>query len=204
MRQLFLIAIFSMNTLFFAALADSPLTSTDFAVAYKTESIVKKAQTADGVLNSKLMKYLASNGPIDMKMAVINTIGWDSNGKNNAELFLAYLKKTKKYTDDADVLAKASGDDLLCLGYLSALDNYFDVTKALEWSTAAVKKNPSSYTFNIINGLIAAQLAFDTSWCALFMAVDNVRQNTGLTMDMKAEAVTIIFEYMDLYATECE
>lgn len=204
MKRLLLVFTLVLNCVFFQSLADSPLTSTDFSVAYKNESIVKKAQSADGVLNTKLMKYLAGNGPIAVKMAVINTLSWDMNGKNNAGLFMEYLKKTKKYSGEDDLLARASGDEILCLAYLKALDNYFDVATAAEWSAAALKKNPSSYTFNIINGLIQAQKNFDVSWCAVYKCTDDVRQNTSLNKDMNEEAIRIIFEYMDLYAPECD
>ncbi len=204
MKRFLLAFALVLNCAFFQLLADSPLTSTDFSVAYKNESIVKKAQAAKGILNTKLMKYLIGNGPIAVKVAVINTLSWDMNGKNNAAIFLEYLVKTKKYSGEDDVLARASGDEILCLAYLKALDNYFDVAQAAEWSAAAVKKNPSSYTFNIINGLIQAQLNFDIDWCAVYKNTDDVRQNTGLSKDMNEEAIRIIFEYMDLYAPYCE
>lgn len=203
MKQFILLIAFSLNALFFSVFGDSPLTSTDFATAYKNEAIVKKAQAANGVLNKKILKYLTGKGPIDVKMAVINTLGWDMNGKSNADVFLEYLMKTKSYSGEDDVLARASGDDILCLAYLKALDNYFDVATAVEWSAAALKKNPTSYTFNIINGLISAQGYFDSSWCSVYKATDNVRTNTGLIKDMNEESIRIIFEYMDLYAGDC-
>jgi len=204
MKRLLLAFALTLNCAFFQLLADSPLTSTDFSVAYKNESIVKKAKAAKGALNAKLMKFLTGTGPIAVKMAVINTLSWDMNGKNNAGVFMEYLMKTKKYSGEDDLLARASADEILCLAYLKALDNYFDVATAAEWSAAALKKNPSSYTFNIIDGLIQAQLNFDVSWCAVYKCTDTVRQNTSLNIDMNEEAIRIIFDYMDLYAPECD
>lgn len=198
-----LIVLFALLTL--PVLADSPITSTGFSVAYEDEAMVQIARGSDGLLTDELMQYLANdNNPIDVKMAVINELGWDFNGKKNTAAFLAYLKTTKKFKDEKTLKKKASGDILLCLAYLKAMDDYFDVKEAVVYADLALKKNKNSYTFQIIAGIIKAQAAFDTDWCKVYQLTDNVRNNaSNLKMDMRSKATDIIFEYMDLYADSC-
>ena len=94
-------AAFCLLMLFsFAVSADSPLTSTDFSAAYETEPIVIAASQTNGVLTVELMDYLTGkNNPAALKMAVINKLGWDFNGKNNSQIFMNYLMKKYRFDD---------------------------------------------------------------------------------------------------------
>ncbi|MBN2730249.1 MAG: hypothetical protein JXR53_13575 [Bacteroidales bacterium] len=183
---------------FFTAKADSPITSTGFYKAYMDNEVVLEAESAGGVISQKIMDYLYGKNPIDEKMAVINALGWNIDGQNNYEMY-------RKYLDEKGMgKKKRKAENLLALAYLKANDNYFDCTDALAIAKQALSQNPQSYTFNIIHGLIKAQVEFDYSWCNVFKATDDVRKNTNLKSDMRPEAKEIIFEYMDLYAGDCE
>ncbi len=188
----------------FHLLADSPLTSTSFYKAYNKEKIIVTASKSNGVLSESLIKYLLADNPIDIKMAVINNLSWDINGKVNADRFLDYLFSSGKYKNKEKFLKKATGTELLCFAYLKALDDYNDVTEAIIFANKALEANPGSYTFQIIVALIKAQKAFDSDWCKVYQLTDNVRTNYGLNSDMKAEAIDLIFEYMDLYEDSCK
>jgi hypothetical protein len=202
MKYLLLTFLFAM--MLKPVLADSPLTSTSFSDAYADNAMVIKAGENGGLLNDELMAYLADNNqPIDVRMAVINKLSWDFNGKSNATTFFNYLKQKNKYKSEKDFKKKAKADELLCYAYLKALDNYFDVKEAVVYADLAIKKNKTSYTFQIIAALIKAQAAFDTDWCKVFQTTNEVRNNTLLRADMKSTAIDIIFEYMDLYADSC-
>jgi len=196
-----LFAIFSLNLKMFA---DSPLTSTNFSNAYESEAIIIKASKTNGKLTKELMDYLIDkHNPVVLKMAVINKLSWDINGKSNADTFIKFLKEKKKYKDEKKLLKKGKGDILLCIAYLKALDDYNDVDDAIKYAEHALKKNSQSYTYNIIAALIAAQKAFDSDWCEVFRITDRVRKNKSLNVDMNNEAISIIFDYMDLYEGEC-
>ena len=198
---LMLIAIISTT---FIVFADSPLTSTTFSSAYQNEEIVIKASKTNGLLTKELMKYLLKkNNPIVVKMALINELSWDIDGKSNTVIFMNYLKKKKIYKNEGDFLEDATGDIILCLAYLKALDDYNQVNDALAYAEHALKKNRKSYTYNIITALIKAQKAFDTDWCEVFILTDNVRKDNSLTIDMNNNAISIIFDYMDLYEGDC-
>ncbi len=194
MKQIFLTLVLSFSLL--AAMADSPLTSTPFYTAYEGVPAVTAAVSANGELNATLMDFLSSKNPIAQKMAVINAIGWAFEGHNNYERYKSYL-------GDKTGNGKLKAENMLCLAYLKALDNYFDCTEALKMADEALALNTKSYTFNIIRALIKAQVLFDTDWCGVYQVTDNVRKNTDLTPDMNNGATFIIFDYMDLYKTEC-
>ncbi len=184
--------------------ADSPLTSTNFCTAYQHEGVVVYASKTKGILTPEIIQYLmAKKKPIDVKMAVINQLGWNMDGKNNADIFLAYLLEKKKYKDLEDFTENGKDYELLCFAYLKALDNYFEVGEAFYFAQKALYKNQKSYTFNIIYGLINAQREFDNDWCEVYQTTDRVRKDSTLNLDMQDDAKKIIFEYMDMYAEYC-
>jgi hypothetical protein len=198
-----LIFLFGFNQI---AKADSPLTSTDLSSAYANEKIIKKAADKNGILTADLMKYLTKkSNPIAVKIAIINKLGWDIKGKNNAEIFLNYLQKKMKFKNLQDFKNRADADLLICYAYLKGLDNYFDVKESMSFAQEARKKdNKKSYTINIVCGLIEAQNGFSGDWCEVWKSTDKVRKNKSLNQDLKEDVVKNIFEYMDLYKEECK
>lgn len=197
--KLFLVFITGLlfsQTLF----ADSPLTSTNFSEAYADSKIVELASTTEGILTIELMDYLnQSMHPIELKMAVINEIGWSFNGHNNADLFIEYLQEKYGFKDKDEFLQQASADLLISMAYLKAMDDYFNVEEAVVYAKEAKLKNKESYTINIICALIEAQNAFGSDWNEVYNKTNEVRNNRSLNRDMKEDAVKIIFDYMDLY-----
>ena len=188
------------------AKADSPLTSIQFYKAYKDIPIIKMAVASEGEITQPILEYLDDEkNLIDVKMAVINALGWDFDGLQNAQLFYFYANRNKKFKDTDDFAQNARPDQRLCYAYLLALDNYFDVTSAAAIATAAAQteKTANSYTFQLISALIKAQLAMDYDWCQVYSLANAVRNNKRLQKDFRMAAIPIIFEYMDLYAEEC-
>lgn len=185
--------------------ADSPLTSTDFSEAYSEEPIIIAASKTDGEITNELMDYMTDdNKPIDVKMAVINKLGWNIDGKTNSQIFMKYLKDKFGYKDEKKLLEKGKADVLLSMAYLKALDNYSKVDDAIKYADAALKENKKSRTFHLIAALIKAQKAFDDSWCEVYQITDHVRKNEDLKDDIKPEAVQIIYEYMNIYGDSCK
>lgn len=181
--------------------ADSPLTSTNISKAYKYSAIVRFASKAEGKLTVKLMNYLIkSRNPIEVKIAVINALGWDFNGKTNSTVFYEYLKEKNGLKD----INEANSDILICFAYLKALDNYFNVNDAIIYAQKAKSKNEKSYTINIICALIEAQKVLHSDWCEVYNLTNSVRMNDTLNRDMKEAAMNIIFGYMDLYKDNCK
>jgi len=185
--------------------ADSPLTSTDISSAYKNHEIVIKASKSNGKLSVELIEYLLiPENSIDIKIAIINELSWDIDGKINSLIFWQYVKELFDYDDEQDFQKHAHGDHLLCMAYLKALDNYHNVDKAIVYVDLALDQNKQSYTYNIINSLIKAQKEMDYDWCQVYLLTHKVRLNDNLNKDMKITAVNNIFQYMDLYKDNCK
>jgi hypothetical protein len=197
-------AIFMFSSL---VLADSPLTSTSFAVGYTDEPIVQAAAKAKGVITVKLSEYLAdSKNPIDVKMAVISRLGWNIKGTKNSQIHFAFLSKKNGYKNGEVFLQKGSADDLLVMAYLRAMSDYFRVKISLSYAEKALSMNPKSRTFNLVHALIKAQEISDdqSKWCEVFQLTDSVRKNSVLTNDLRDAAIKDIYEYMDGYQENCK
>jgi hypothetical protein len=185
--------------------ADSPLTSTQFYKAYGSLPIIQDASKSKGILTEKLMRYLSDpSHPIDIKVALINRLGWDINGKHNANLFIKFLQKTKGYQSIKDLKERASSHEILCIGYLLAMDNYKDVKEALIFSNIAATKETKSYTIQMINALILSQTFSYGNWCKKYEVLQKVKTATNLTIVFKSEASDIIFQYISSYKTYCK
>jgi len=185
-------------------MADSPVTSTEFSFAYADIDIVKKAGKL-GVLNDEIANFLLSGkNSIDKKAAVCNALSWDLNGKNNAGLFSGFLAKKYNSTIEMLDMDDLSADELLCLGYLKVLDNYFEPKPALIILEKAKSKNKKSFTIQIIYALVQSQIFLnENTWCKIWQVCTAVRNNKSLNKDMRIEAVDAIFEYIDIYKAEC-
>jgi len=204
MKNTFL-GILAMLFFNYQASADSPLTSTEFYKAYEKLPIIQLAGNSNGLLTKELMNYLADkDNPTDVKIAMINRLGWDTKGKTNASILINYLKSKYGFKTTAELKTGLSASDLICIAYLKSMDNYFDIKEALTFATAALVKEPKSYTINIIQRLIKAQDYLYKSYCQVFKIVNEVRTNESITMDFNKEASDIIFEYINRYEKYCK
>jgi hypothetical protein len=184
--------------------ADSPLTSSNFYKAYALVPIIEEASKCNGKLTDKLINYLADPiQPIDIKMALMNSLGWDIKGKTNATTFIKYLQEKRGYSSIKDLKEKSSADELISIAYLKAMDGYFDVKDALEYSNLAISKAKKSYTILLINALIYSQTFGYGNWCRKYQVMEKVRTNSGLIIDFKAEGTKIIFDYINIYKKYC-
>jgi len=172
------------------SLADSPLTSTDFWQVYTDVPQVVSAHEL-GELNESLCAYLLSSATIDRKAAVINALGWNIDGKQNAVIFREAL--VKKYASP-DLESKWSAEEAFCLGYLMALDDYQHSQPALPYLRKAHQAKPRSYTVAIVEALVQAQNTtdFEEGW----RIVARLQQDKRLIKDLRGGARAAILEYM--------
>jgi len=201
MKRLFLILIFtlSINSVF----ADSPLTSTDLYKAYLDIPLIQKTANSKGVLTDEVFEYLISKNSLDKKVALINALKWDFDGKNNSSLYIKKLFGIRKNYSHTNFYQKATPEELLCYGYLKAMDDYFDVKKASVFTSRAQKLNPGSYTIAVINHLITAQMTGINNWCERYSGFDTIKQNKLLKLDFRTKASDIIHEYLKGYKDYC-
>lgn len=195
---LYVLLVFSQGVF-----ADSPATSTPFSEAYLDIPLVKMAQE-QGVLNEEMSRFLTDlNISIDQKAALINALGWKFDGKKNAEIFTQYLMKKYRFqTKDLPIYA-LNGSELMCLGYLKLLDDYFHPLEAMKILEGALKIKPNSFTVNIVTAIARGQVAFDTDWCQIWRFAETVLNNKSLNEDFRPEATSIIMDYLILYRDSC-
>ena len=184
--------------------ADSPLTSTDFYKAYLDVPMVAKVSKSNGILTDEIFDYLNSNlNSIDKKIAVINALKWNFNGKKNAPYYIKKLFAIHKDYNAKSFYYKGTAQELLFYAYLKSLDNYFDVKKALVFSNRAAELKPNSYTVSIINNLIKSQTIFQNEWCEIYKIMNDIKTNRKLVCDFRSEASNLIFNYIDCYKNSC-
>lgn len=184
-----------------AGQADSPITSTPFHEAYLDVPMVRKAKDLS-VMTEEMAHLLADNKtPLDIRVAAVNALSWDFEGKKNAQLFSQFVYKKPL---DKLKMDEISAENLLIIGYLQALDNYFQPQKALPYLEKAKAKKPKSFTTAIIWAVVKAQIAMDTDWCQVWKVAEMVLGDPSLTQDpLRPEAKKIIEDYLRLYADEC-
>lgn len=185
--------------------ADSPLTSTDFAKSYNDHPMVQMAQKlsdeSDTDIPVSMLNFLADKkAPIDVRLAVINAISWNFNGKTSGQQLYDYLSKRYKTKTMDKFAKKLDAGTLAVYAYAQAMSNYFEVTEAQELAHKAVKKDKSkSFSVAFIASLIDAQVYLDGDWGMVYKVVNNVLHDGSLHLDMRQEAIDNVMEYINEY-----
>jgi hypothetical protein len=171
-------------------------------------AVVEKASMAKGELNEELIQYLIDTlQPIEYKIAAINALGWDINGKKNADKFLAFISAQWGFNNIEAILANGNAELLICLAYIKAMDNYFEVEEALNIAQKATLKNTkSSFTIEIVFALIKTQEVLRTQgdFCMVHRVYHFYRNKSYLKMDMRENAVASIDNYLSAYKKNCD
>jgi hypothetical protein len=178
------------------ARADSPLTSTDFYTAYTDVPIVGRAHSG-AAMTPEIATFLDSTAnPLDVRVAVVNALGWNIRGKHDADAFArAAWSKPLASLD----LTTLRGDELVILGYLEVMDDYFHPAAGLAVLEKAKQKLPSSFVVAAIRGLAQAQRDMDSSFCTAGRDWSAVQGDTSLQRDMRPRAIAAIQSYMSAY-----
>lgn len=185
--------------------ADSPLTSTEFYKGYIDIAIIKEARKSDGIITEKQLQFLTnSKNPIAVKLALINSLGWDTKGKSNAPEYLEYLFEQKPHLNYKNFINKASAEELICYAYLRAMDDYFNVKSASVFARQAMRNAPTNYSIHLIGTLIQVQGTTQNNWCTVYTKMNQVRTNKKLKLDFKSKSIAAIFSYTDGYKKYCE
>ena len=182
--------------------ADSPLTSTHFADAYSDHPMVQMAdQMMQNDIPTTLLNFLADkNSPVDVRLAVINKIGWNFDGTKVGAQLGEYLMGRYGAKSEKKLVKKLDAGTLAVYAYAKAMSNYFDVTAASELGHQAVKKNKNkSFSVALISALIDAQIYLDSDWGMIYKVVAGVLHDGSLNLDMRQEAIDNIMDYINLY-----
>ena len=191
-----------MMLAFTAGWADSPLTSTHFADAYSDHPMVQMAcEEMQYDISTTLLNFLANkNEPVDVRLAVVNKIGWNFDGTTVGAQLGEYLMGRYGAKNEAKLVKKLDAGTLAVYAYAKAMSNYFDVKAACELGHQAVKKNKNkSFSVAMISALIDAQVYLDSDWGMIYKVVADVLHDGSLNLDMRQEAIDSIMEYINLY-----
>jgi hypothetical protein len=185
--------------------ADSPLTSTDFHMGYIDIAIIKEARKSDGNITEKHLQFLTNaKNPIAIRLALINSLGWDTKGKSNAKKYIVYILKKQTQLNYKNFINKASAEELICFAYLKAMDDYFNVKSASVFARQAMRKAPTSYSIHLIGTLIQVQGLNAKNWCGIYTKMNQVRTDKKLQLDMRLISTAAIFSYTDGYKEYCK
>jgi hypothetical protein len=185
--------------------ADSPLTSTPFYKGYLDVAIIKEAAKSNGKITEKQLQFLTnSKNPIAIKLALINSLGWNVKGKSNAPEYLDYLFEIQPHLNYKNFINKATADQLICYAYLKAMDDYFNVKSANVFARQAMLKAPNTYSVHLIGTLIQVQGVNAKKWCSIYSNMNQVRKNKKLQVDIRPESVNAVFSYTDGYKEYCK
>lgn len=215
MKRTCILMLIGLLLMCFNAYADSPLTSTDFYKSYLDIEQVVKAHDQK-IISKDLVKYIMDdNIPFDRVAAVINALGWDFDGKNNADKFLNIIKEidNNEYVDFTK--GNASGRFMFAMGYILALDDYFDVVEARKLMDGAFMKLDFSYSVAIVRSLVIAQdqinyndrqglgrtskVSFNECGYQVLASIAGISAQD----EMRERAVDNIFGYMNSYSMFC-
>jgi hypothetical protein len=200
MKRLF--SIFAVMVIWSACWADSPLTSTHFADAYADHPMVQMAsEEMQGDIPTTLLNFLANkNEPVDVRLAVINKLGWNFDGTSVGAQLGNYLMGRFKAKNEAKLVKKLDAGTLAVYAYAVAMSDYFNVKTACELGHKAVKKNKNkSFSIAMASALIDSQAYLDSDWSMVYKVVADVLHDGSLRLDMRQEAIDSIMEYIGLY-----
>ena len=197
-----LLTAITMLLAFTAGWADSPLTSTHFADVYSDHPMVQMAsEEMQGDIPTTLLNFLANkNEPVDVRLAVINKLGWNFDGTSMGAQLGEYLMGRYRVKNEAKLAKKLDAGTLAVYAYAKAMSNYFDVKDACELGHKALKKNKNkSFSVAMASALIDAQAYMDSDWGMVYKVVADVLHDGSLHLDMRQEAIDKIMEYINLY-----
>ena len=193
---------------FTAGWADSPLTSTHFADAYSDHPMVQMAsEEMQSNISTTLLNFLSDKqAPVDVRLAVVNKLGWNFNGTTVGAQLGEYLMGRYGAKNEAKLVKKLDAGTLAVYAYAKAMSNYFDVKAASELGHQALKKNKKTKSFSVAmaSALIDAQDYMHTvdNWGMIYKVVAGVLHDGSLHLDMRQEAIDNIMEYINLYQGE--
>ena len=211
--------VFIIGLLFLSntSLADSPLTSTPFWQAYEEEKEIEYTQKNG--LDKKVLKMLTGTKiTCDVKLAIINSFGWESGYTETFENYLLekregltrdvfkYLKSdSEDMPEETDQTLLMTTDDLVCWSYLRAMDNYNTPQYSMKGAFLAYWRDQKNMSAGIVWCLVTSQLAMMGDWCMIYKSAQQYIVEAEYERNIfKEDAVTIIMEYMNLYEQDCD
>lgn len=185
--------------------ADSPLTSIDLWTAFPADVDVQKAFRIRKMENSTLQFIIDEDNSLELKLGVINALGWSlkSNEKKSTTL-LKYILKKYKVKSITDLYSKKYAELLTCYTYSLALDNYLNVDKVVPLSNKIATLDDTNVLVDFINKLIKCQQYFLLEdWCNTNLIFKNIKKSDYFKSEVGQKIYEVSFDYIDSYKEYC-
>lgn len=185
--------------------ADSPLTSIDFWTIHTEDFTVQNAFRNQKMDKSTIDFILDENNSLEIRLSVINAIGWKfkSNNKNSTALLKSILKKYRVNSID-NLLDVRHIDILTCYTYSLALDNYKNVDNIIQLSNRISNLDPNNFYSKYIFTLIKSQkYSLSFQWCNVNLVFKELRKAEYFNSKYGKRLYDKTFEYIDIYDKDC-
>jgi hypothetical protein len=148
---------------------------------------------------------LDENNSLEIRLSVINAIGWKfkSNSKNSTALLKSILKKYK--VNSIDTLFNVNHIDILtCYTYSLALDNYKNVDNIIKLSNRVSNLDNNNFYSKYIATLIKSQkYTLSFQWCNVHLVFKELRKADYFNSKYGKRLYEKTFEYIDIYDKDC-
>ena len=163
-------------------------------------------------MDEKGCTYLSSElVPIENKLALINALSWKYPEDGQAPLynfntFSDYLSKKYNQKFDLETAHLYTDHEYICLAYLRALDDYFNMEVPYLLIQKASDDAKSTLSYNIIKSLIETQVILSDmdQWCMVWKNYDSVINNKTFATDLGDGVIKNISSYMLSYKYYCK
>jgi hypothetical protein len=185
--------------------ADSPLTSVNLWLVHPDDLNVQHAFRTKKMDQQSIEFLLNEENALEIRICVVNAIGWKSgsNQKSSRKLLQSILKKYNiKYINE---LQGAKYAPIISIySYSLALDNYFDVNKALELSQEAVEMNSDEPIIKYISLLIRSQENMNSkNNCGVYSVFNNLDQQEYFRYGSGIIILNLTLDYVKSYNRYC-
>ena len=210
MKKLFLLFALLVSAVQLS-FADSALTDTEFYKAYLDIPIVKAAAERPHPLPEAAKAYLFDEAnPLDVKLALINAVGWEFEGLTAYKDYLNYciqhFPKSKyglapgKRVTIQDIYKNASCEQMAALVYLYAM-NYYSDTESVYGLMENAMQTPltNKQSFMLPMGLVVAHTASAMNDLGNIYPAINYYVNSPEIKDMRPKAIEIVMAYANRY-----
>jgi hypothetical protein len=185
--------------------ADSPLTSIDLWTIHTEDFTVRNAFRNQKMDKSTIDFILDENNSLEIRLSVINAIGWKfkSNNKNSTALLKSILKRYK--VNSINSLFDVNHIDILtCYTYSLALDNYKNVDNIIQLSSKVSNLDPNNFYSKYIATLIKSQkYTLSFQWCNVYLVFKELRKADYFNSEYGKRLYDKTFEYIDIYDKDC-
>lgn len=204
-KKINLFAIFFFFLTSLHSYADSPLTSIDLWTIHSENFTVQNAYRNQKMDKSTIDFILDENNSLEIRLSVINAIGWKfkSNSKNSTALLKSILKKYK--VSSIDSLFNVNHIDILtCYTYSLALDNYKNVDNIIKLSNRVSNLDNNNFYSKYIATLIKSQkYTLSFQWCNVHLVFKELRKAEYFNSKYGKRLYDKTFEYIDIYDKYC-